>query len=90
VKEKRSSQEFEDIIQPPQQVRALKKKKKEEKEEEREEEKRNLPLPKPNVEAPPPVVYDEAKDDLFVDGHLADAGPANDLDQLIIDDAYDR
>ena len=84
MSEKRSD-DIKVSIQPPQQVRAQKKKK-----EEKEEEKRNLPLPKPNVEAPPPVFYDEAKDDLFVDGHLADAGPANDLDQLIIDDAYDR
>ena len=80
MSEKRSD-DIKVSIQPPQQVRAQKKKK---------EEKRNLPLPKPNVEAPPPVVYDESKDDLFVDGHLADAAPANDLDQLIIDDAYDR
>ena len=86
MSEKRSD-ELKVSIQPPQQVRAQKKKK-EEKEEEKE--KRNLPLPKPNVEAPPPVFYDEAKDDLFVNGHLADFDPANDLDQLIIDDAYDR
>ena len=84
MSEKRSD-DIKVSIQPPQQVRAQKKKK-----EEKEEEKRNLPLPKPNVEAPPPVFYDEAKDDLFVDGHLGDAGQANDLDQLIIDDAYDR
>jgi len=50
INEKRSSRELEVSIQPPQQVRAQKKKK-----EEKEEEKRNLPLPKPNVEAPPPV-----------------------------------